>query len=207
MDGAAGRAAAYGVPTGSPMRVPIIHAGEQVGELEIDPGPRREPFGVADQRLLDGLARQVGVISQNLLLEMRLRQSLARLVTAREEERRRLRRDLHDGLGPCLATAAMQADLAASLIDPDPARAKEILAGLGTVQREAVGGLRRLADGLRPPVLDRLGLVEALRRHGIAGDGLVRRPVLPRRDRRSVVVDRVRTREGRRLRGFRTENG
>lgn len=161
--GAADRATSYGVPTGSSIIVPIVHAGEQVGELEIDPGARREPFGVSDQRLLDGLARQVGVISQNLLLEMRLRQSLERLVTAREEERRRLRRDLHDGLGPSLATTAMQVDLAASLIERDPARARKILTDLGRAQRDAVAGLRRLVDGLRPPVLDRLGLIGALR--------------------------------------------
>lgn len=153
----------YGVRTGSSVKVPIVHGGERVGELEIDAGPHREPFGVADQRLLDGLARQVGVISQNLMLEMRLRQSLERIVTAREEERRRLRRDLHDGLGPSLAAVGLQVDLAASLVETDPVRAREILAGLGAAHREAVVGLRRLVDGLRPPVLDRLGLVGALK--------------------------------------------
>lgn len=163
LDGAADRPIAYGVRAGPSIQVPITHAGERVGELEIDPGPHREPFGLADQKLLDGLARQVGMISQNLLLEIRLRHSLERLITTREEERRRLRRDLHDGLGPALATTAMQVELAASLIDRDPMRAKEILTGLGAAQREAVAGLRRLVDGLRPPVLDRLGLVGALR--------------------------------------------
>lgn len=158
-----GAQVAHGVRTGASVKVPIVHAGEQVGELEIDAGLHREPFGVADQRLLDGLARQVGVISQNLMLEKRLRQSLERVVTAREEERRRLRRDLHDGLGPSLAAAGLQVDLAASLVETDPQRAREILTGLGVAHREAVAGLRRLVDGLRPSVLDRLGLVGALR--------------------------------------------
>jgi len=54
-------------------------------------------------------------------------------------------------------------NLAAQLIDRDPARAKQILTGLGGVQREAVAGLRKLVEGLRPAVLDRLGLVGALR--------------------------------------------
>jgi signal transduction histidine kinase len=162
----------YGTPGRTIVRIPITHAGEQVGDLEIDAGPGREPFGVADARLLDGLARQVGVISQNLLLESRLRGSLERVVTAREEERRRLRRDLHDGLGPTLASVGFQAELAGSLLDSDPARARAILAGLGAAQREAVIELRRLVDGLRPPVLDRLGLVGALRERAAQfGDG------------------------------------
>jgi len=168
------RPVSYGMPGVSRQSVPIMHVGEVVGQLEIDVGPGREPFGVADQRLLDGLTRQLGVISHSLVLETRLRHSLERVVTAREEERRRLRRDLHDGLGPTLASTGFQLELAGSLLDTDPQRARAILDGLGAAHREAVVGLRRLVDGLRPPVLDRLGLVGALHERAeqfSSGDG------------------------------------
>jgi len=163
LHGADSRPVRYGTPGIGRQSVPITHVGEVVGELEIDVGPGREPFGVADQRLLDGVTRQLGMISHNLVLETRLRDSLERVVTAREEERRRLQRDLHDGLGPTLASTGFQLELAGSLLDGDPQRARAILDGLGAAHREAVTGLRRLVDGLRPAVLDRLGLVGALR--------------------------------------------
>lgn len=106
-----------------------------------------------------------------------LQRARERLVTAREEERRRLRRDLHDGLGPTLVALALQADLAERLTGTDEAAAREVLADLARRARDAAGEARRIAHGLRPPVLAELGLVEALRdcAEGIApvmGSGL-----------------------------------
>lgn len=92
-----------------------------------------------------------------------LQRGRERLITAREEERRRLRRDLHDGLGPTLATLALQADLAERLTGTDDDAAREVLADLARRARDAAGEARRIAHGLRPPVLAELGLVEALR--------------------------------------------
>ena len=160
--GGVGAQVTYGERSGAALVVPVVLGGEQVGELELDPGPAREPFGDDDARLVGALARQLGVVSQNLLLENRLRDSLQRVVTAREEERRRLRRDLHDGLGPTLAANGLQLRVAADLVGSDPDRARRLLADLADANREAVAGLRRLVDGLRPPVLDRLGLVGAV---------------------------------------------
>ena len=88
-----------------------------------------------------------------------------RLVSAREEERRRLRRDLHDGLGPSLATQLMRLEVARDMVDRDPAEAGALLDQL-TDQAEAdIAEIRRLVDGLRPPALD------AGARHGAAGAG------------------------------------
>jgi two-component system, NarL family, sensor kinase len=87
------------------------------------------------------------------------------LVAAREEERRRLRRDLHDGLGPRLAALTMTAEAARDLIADEPARAESLLDGLIEQTQEAVADIRRLVYGLRPPALDAIGLIGALRMH------------------------------------------
>ncbi len=96
---------------------------------------------------------------------MDLQRSRERLVSAREEERRRLRRDLHDGLGPQLASLTMTAEAARDLIATDPERADELLGGVMERAQDAVSDVRRLVYGLRPPALDALGLLAALRAH------------------------------------------
>jgi signal transduction histidine kinase len=154
--------ASHGQPSGEPLTIPLTHRGEEVGRLVLDTGPVREPFGPDDQRLLEGLARQVAVTAHNLLLTARLQRSLERVVTAREEERRRLRRDIHDGLGPLLAAGAMRLELARALVLTDPATARGVLTDLAETQQSALADLRRLVEGLRPPVLDQLGLVGAV---------------------------------------------
>lgn len=98
-----------------------------------------------------------------LRLSADLQRSREQLVAAREEERRRLRRDLHDDLGPQLASLTMRAEAARDLVPIDPTRAQEVLEGLAEQAQEAVADVRRLVYALRPPALDALGLVEALR--------------------------------------------
>jgi signal transduction histidine kinase len=156
-------AARHGQPAGHPLTIPLTHRGEEVGRLVLDTGPVREPFGPDDRRLLDGLARQVGMTAHNLLLTARLQRSLERVVTAREEERRRLRRDIHDGLGPVLASGGMRLELARALLSTDPDAAQDVLTEMGNTHQQALVDLRRLVEGLRPPVLDQLGLVGAVR--------------------------------------------
>jgi signal transduction histidine kinase len=92
-----------------------------------------------------------------------LQRSRERLVLAREEERRRLRRDLHDGLGPTLGNLTLQLDAVDDLIEGDPSAAHELVLKVKRQTQLAIGEIRRLVDDLRPPALDELGLVTALR--------------------------------------------
>ncbi|MET7427146.1 ATP-binding protein [Dactylosporangium sp. NPDC005555] len=164
---------AVGTPSGPPVDIALVHHGEHHGRLRLDPGPLREPFGPDDQRLLDGLARQVGVIAHQLRLSERLQRSLERTVTALEEERRRIRRDIHDGLGPTLASVTLRLRLARQFLHHDPATADAMFAGLIETHEHALRDVRRLIDGLRPPILDQLGLTAALREQAARLGGTV----------------------------------
>lgn len=95
-----------------------------------------------------------------------LERSRDRLVTAREEERRRIRRDLHDGLGPQLASAVMALDVATRALGQEPARAAPLVTSAREQLQQAVGDVRRIVNGLRPPALDDLGLLGALQATG-----------------------------------------
>jgi signal transduction histidine kinase len=92
-----------------------------------------------------------------------LQRSRERLVTTREEERRRLRRDLHDGLGPTLGFLTLGLDTARRLFTHDPKGAEALLLELKGQTQEAVSDVRRLVYDLRPPALDDLGLIPAIR--------------------------------------------
>ncbi len=89
--------------------------------------------------------------------------SRRRLVVAREEERRRIRRDLHDGIGPMLAAMTLKVDLARDVLRSDPDAADHALEALKHDTQGAVAEIRRLTRELRPPALDELGVVEAIR--------------------------------------------
>jgi signal transduction histidine kinase len=96
-------------------------------------------------------------------LTQQLSASQGRVVTVLEEERRRMRRDLHDGLGPTLTGIAYSADAAANLTHSDPGEAHEILRRLRSDAADAIAEIRRIVYGLRPRALDELGLVGAIR--------------------------------------------
>jgi signal transduction histidine kinase len=147
-----------------------VRGGEHLGRLLLGTGPRTEPFGPADRRLLAILGQQVGMAAENQLLAARLQRSLEHTVSTREEERRRLRRDIHDGLGPMLAAGRMRLEVALRLLPTQPSTASAILNELASTHQLMIDDVRRLVDGLRPPVLDELGLVAAIRRHAAAFD-------------------------------------
>ena len=120
-------------------------------------------FSSLDKRLLDDLARQAGAAAHSVRLTSDLRHSRERLVSAREEERRRLRRDLHDGLGPTLGGITLGLDAARSSLPAEWNDTRELLSELKSQTQEAVSDIRRLVHGLRPPALDDLGLLAAIR--------------------------------------------
>jgi signal transduction histidine kinase len=166
-------AAESGVPVPGTARFPLLYRSEQVGELVIGPRAGEDGFSSADRRLLGDLARQAGVAVSSVRLTADLQRSRERLVATREEERRRLRRDLHDGLGAQLAGLAVQTGVLRGLIPRDPEAADALAAELRAELRTAIADIRRLVHGLRPPALDELGLVGALQRlaEGIGADG------------------------------------
>jgi two-component system, NarL family, sensor kinase len=112
--------------------------------------------------LLAAVAHQLGGAGYSVLLAAALQRSRERLVQAREEERRRLRRDLHDGLGPRLATVAMQLEVARALVFSEPEKADHALERIHHQSISSITEIRRLVDDLRPPSLDELGLMSAL---------------------------------------------
>jgi signal transduction histidine kinase len=143
--------------------VPLAFRGEQVGRLVVAPRGSRDPFRPADLRLLDDLGRQLGVTAHATRLAAALQRSREGLVTAREEERRRIRRDLHDGLGPALAGVALGLDAVGRLATDEPERAATLANQLKTEVQASLADVRRLVEDLRPPALDQLGLVGAVR--------------------------------------------
>jgi signal transduction histidine kinase len=150
-----------------PLSLPLVYQGETVGQLLLAPRASGELFGPADQRLLDDLARQAGVAVHAVRLTSDLQRARERLVTAREEERRRLRRDLHDGLGPQLASQTLLIDTVVRLLPDDIDGAIDLLQRLKTQSQGAIADIRRLVYALRPPALDDMGLVGALREHAL----------------------------------------
>jgi signal transduction histidine kinase len=111
-----------------------------------------------EERLMRDLARQLGGALHARLLREDLQRARERLVLAREEERRRLRRDLHDGIGPALAGLTLKTEVARAVLPPGADRASRQLHDLSEEIRRTVLDVRRLVEGLRPPALDELGL-------------------------------------------------
>jgi signal transduction histidine kinase len=164
--------AAHGTPVAAPILLPLVYQQEPVGQLLLAPRAGSYRLSPADQRLFAVLTRQVAVAvhaaelsAAAVRLTAALQQARTRLVTLREEGRRRLRRDLHDGLGPALACIALQAETARELVRSDPAQAEAALTDLAAQAQAAIADIRRVVYELRPPALDDLGLVGAVRAH------------------------------------------
>lgn len=153
--------AAAGAPVGPVTVLPMRHRGDVVGELRVTARLGENRLSRPDTELLSVVCDQVAPAVAALLLSHRLQESRAALVTAREEERRRLRRDLHDGLGAALAGVRLQVETARALV-PEPdvgGLLSSAAAGVAT----AVDDLRGITEDLRPPALDDLGLEAVLR--------------------------------------------
>jgi signal transduction histidine kinase len=160
-DGALSLEAAYGTPSPSPLVLPLRHHTQSVGQLILAHRAPDDTFSATDIRLLDDLARETGAAVHAMLLTLDLQRSRERLVTEREEERLRVSSDLHDGLGPTLASVMLKLGTIRRQLTPE----SDAYALLGEVRSDvqsAVDDIRRLARALRPPVLDELGLAQAI---------------------------------------------
>jgi signal transduction histidine kinase len=156
-------AAEFGRSKTERISLPLNYQGEPVGQLVLAARAPGEQFTSSERQLLDDLARQAGVAAHAVHLTADLQRSRERLVLAREEERRRLRRDLHDDLAPTLASLGLMASTVADLIPTNPATAATLVQELQAEIRATVGNIRRLVYDLRPPTLDELGLLAAVR--------------------------------------------
>jgi len=170
------RAAAYGSPTAETEALPLVYQREEIGHLVIAPRAPGEHFSAADRTLLEDLARQAEVAVHAVRLTADLQSSREHLVTTREEERRRLRRDLHDGIGSTLTGLALQLNAARKLVRGRPEDAEESLARIEQRTEETIAEMRRLIYGLRPPALDDLGLIPSIHQQA-QGQGMVEMPV------------------------------
>nr|WP_237448646.1 histidine kinase [Nocardioides flavescens] len=168
VDRAAGArlAATLGTRPRETRALPISYRGTTVGRLVLPARGLRTQLDRRDERLLGDLVRQAAAAARTSQLADELQSNREELVLAREEERRRIRRDLHDGLGPSLGGAVFLLDSARLLVDRDPDAAEAQLDATESHLRGVMDDVRRLVSDLRPPALDALGLVGALRQQG-----------------------------------------
>jgi signal transduction histidine kinase len=154
--------ASHGRSPAALRAVPLLHGEERIGELIVGVRSGQSRLDPADERVLDLLAAPIAVALHATRLADALGRSREQAISAREEERRRLRRDLHDGLGPLLTGVVLNAETALRLVRTDPTRSEELLGELRDRTIGALNDIRRLVYELRPPALDSLGLVGAL---------------------------------------------
>ncbi|MGI5243617.1 sensor histidine kinase [Dactylosporangium sp. CA-139066] len=163
--------AEFGTAPAATQTLPITYRAETVGRLILATGGFRAALSPRDERLLADVVRQAAAAARSSYLAAELQVSRERLVGAREEERRRVRRDLHDGLGPALGGVALRIDTARNLLRADagrnvlPADAAPADAMLKQARDDvaaALADVRRLVHDLRPPALDDVGLAGAV---------------------------------------------
>jgi signal transduction histidine kinase len=155
--------ASYGTAAGTLVHLPLCYQSETIGELLLAPRAADEAFTANEQLLLKELARQAGIAVHGVLLAADLERSRQRIVTTREQARRQLGSDLHDGLGHQLAGLLRKIEFASNLLERDPAAVGGVLDELKQHTRTAINETRRLAHELHPPELELLGLTAALR--------------------------------------------
>jgi two-component system NarL family sensor kinase len=150
-------------PGAEQLIVSLVYHGTQLGALHAAARRPNESLSGSDRRVLNDLARQVGITLHAAQLSEALQASRARLVMAREEERRRIRNDLHDELAPTLSSLQLQLGAMRLLIRQNPQQAEAIANELREDLRQATAEIRRLVYDLRPLMLDELGLVGAIK--------------------------------------------
>jgi signal transduction histidine kinase len=152
----------YGHQPAETRTLPITYRDQRVGSLVLPATGLRSRLSRRDERLLGDLVRQAATAARTSQLAAALQDSRERLVMAREEERRRIRRDLHDGLGPTLAGVLFRIESARLLVDRDSDAVRAHLVETSDQVKDLVADVRRLVHQLRPPALDDLGLAGAV---------------------------------------------
>ena len=162
-----------GLPTNWPglVKTPLFYQREQIGELWSAPRSPGERLTAADLALIEQVAQHAGPAVHAANLAADLQRSREQIVLAGEEERRRLHRDLHDGLGPQLASLVLRIDAARNWLHRDPGKAEALLVELQQQMQGAIGDVRRIVYDLRPAALDQLGLVAAVRQYAEQASG------------------------------------
>lgn len=143
------------------LTFPLLYKSEVVGQLIVVPDDYRQPTP-EERQLLASIARGAGSAAQVVRQEHDLQLARERLVLAREEERRRLRRNLHDTIGPTLAALSLKAGSVRNLIEQDLPAAQEQLNELRELIHVVITDIRRVVYNLRPPALDELGMLPAI---------------------------------------------
>jgi signal transduction histidine kinase len=157
------RVGSVGQPVAGAAAIALRHGGQSLGSVSV--GPRRgEPAVTArDARLLEALAPHLAVVVRSRRLTDDLARERQRVVAATLAERERLRRDLHDGLGPSMSGIALGLEAADQALSRDVEIAHELMTRTRAEADSAVHEIRRVIDGLRPSALDRHGLADAVR--------------------------------------------
>jgi signal transduction histidine kinase len=168
--GEAQPAAARGTAPAVTADLPLLHAGTEVGTLTVGPPGGRSYLDPQDEQLLHLFAQQIGPAAYGVRLTHDLRRSRDNLATARDEERHRIRRDLHDGLGPTLAGVAL--GLGAARRAASTAAGRDLLSSLEAEVKNSLDDVKRLIADLHPTALEQVGLIAAL--HGYADTVTIR---------------------------------
>ena len=166
--------ASYGsVPEGAAIeRIPLTYYDTTIGEMRVAARRWDETLSNSELTLLRDLARQVSIVLYAAQLNVNLQAARERLVIAREEERRRIRNDLHDGLAPTLSSLQLQLGAVRNLLRIDPDQAEAFINDLNVDLQSATAEIRQLVYDLRPPKLDDLGLLGAIESTNFPGSGI-----------------------------------
>jgi two-component system NarL family sensor kinase len=154
------------------VEYPIRHLDRPLATLLVSNRARNRPLTDIDDAILRECAQQIGIALTVADLTADLQASRERLVITREEERRRIRNDLHDGLAPSLSSFQLQLNAIRTFMQQNPSEAEKLIMELGEDMRQATAEIRRLVYDLRPPLLDDLGLVAAIKHIRLPGSSL-----------------------------------
>jgi signal transduction histidine kinase len=153
---------------------PFMRHDEVIGNMLVGTPESAGPLSLQVRAAIEDFARRAGGAMASVRLMHDLKRAREQMVFSREEERKLLRRNLHDTIGPTLASLHLQSNAVRKLVASDPARAMSLLDEMRTQIRSVIGDIRRVVENLRPPALDELGLLSAIEEQakGFAVEGL-----------------------------------